>query len=195
MEKIILASGSPQRRQLLDQVKLPYLAIAPMLDETIGESEDGISLVKRLAAAKVSTVQSQLPEHRARWIAGFDTIIEYEKTVLGKPSKRKQAKAMLESLAGKTHSVVTGLALLPNIGAHTIVSACTSQVDLKPMSSDEIEFYLDTEEWRGAAGAYRIQGIGAMFVEAIRGSYSNIVGLPLSYFCGILGTAGYIFQS
>ncbi len=193
MDTIILASGSAQRRKLLDQAQIPYLAVTPQVDEASITAADTVSRVKKLASAKIAAVLPMLAVSRRRWVAGFDTVIECEGQFLGKPTDRENAAATLTLLSGKTHKVVTGVSLLPVEGSVAIVEACISYVQFKTMNRDEMEFYLDTGEWEGAAGAYRIQGVGAFFTPSVRGSYSNVVGLPLSLFYSILVQAGYVF--
>ena len=129
-----------------------------------------------------------------RWVVGFDTLIETEGHILGKPKDRTEAERILETLSGKAHRVITGVALLPKKGVGILLDYCTSIVHFNPMKQDEIDYYLSTEEWQGAAGAYRIQGSGALYIKAIEGSYSNVVGLPLSLIYGMLRDAGYSFS-
>jgi septum formation protein len=124
---------------------------------------------------------------------GFDTLIEMNGLTVGKPKDAEEAESILESLSGRKHRVVTGIALLSDPDRPLLQDHCSTDVYFKPMERDEIALYLATGEWRGVAGAYRIQERGAFFVDRIEGSYSNVVGLPLSHLYGILRSAGYPF--
>jgi septum formation protein len=192
-QRIILASGSDRRKALLKQVKIPFKAITPSVDETGVAGESLTIQVRILAAAKVEAVLSQVPARQRRWIVGMDTLITLDGDIFGKPESREEAGWMLGRLAGKTHEVATGLALLPGPEEKIRSDVCSSLVQFRAMNAEEIACYLDTGEWREAAGGYRIQQRGAFFVESIEGSYSNIVGLPLSLFYGMLRGAGYVF--
>ena len=147
-----------------------------------------------VARAKAESVLSRLPQ-KVEWILGVDTVVEFEGRIFGKPVDREQARQMLSDLSGRTHRVLSGLALLPRRDSEWVERSCISQVTFRSLAVEEIGAYLKTGEWHGAAGAYRIQETGAILVDSIKGSYSNIVGLPLSLFYGMLRSAGYPFQS
>jgi septum formation protein len=134
-----------------------------------------------------------LRSERSRWVLGADTVVEAEGKILGKPSGPEEAQSMLRLLSGRVHRVYSGIALLVEKGKQMEQEVVCTEVKFRQMSSDEVRFYLDTGEWAGAAGAYRIQESGAFFVEWIHGSYSNVVGLPLEAFYGILVRNGYQF--
>ena len=193
VEPIILASKSLNRRNLLTQVKIPFKVLPPKVDEERIIGGDIVGRVEALAKAKVKSVLPYISDDSYRWVVGFDTLIEVEGQVLGKPANRTEAKSTLEILAGKAHRVITGVALLPRRNAKIILDSCTSLVYFNPMGEEEIEYYLNTEEWQGAAGGYRIQETGAFYINSIEGSYSNVVGLPLSNLYGMLRNAGYSF--
>jgi septum formation protein len=194
VETIILASGSANRRALLDQVKIPYRVIVSEIDEQAHRSESIEERVKRLAIEKTVAVAGQLKEKDRRWLVGFDTLIKVEDRIVGKPGNREEAREILMALSGRMHRIVTAVALLPNPEEEVVVGLCSTSVAFKSMTDDEIEYYLKTNEWQDAAGAYRIQSRGAFFVESLKGSYSNVVGLPLSVLYGMLRRAGYLFS-
>jgi septum formation protein len=193
METIILASGSPRRRELLAKVRLPVKVIPPQIDEDRSAGSTVPELVTRLACNKVEAILSVFRSESPRWVLGLDTVVELEGRVLGKPSGPEEAESMLSQLSGKVHRVYSGIALLVERGKPIDQEVVCTEVKFRAMSENERRFYLDTGEWAGAAGGYRIQERGAFFVEWIKGSYSNVVGLPLEAFYGILVRNGYHF--
>jgi septum formation protein len=188
MDKLILASASPRRQEILKQMGLVF-SVQP---QDVDESFSGLSAdaeASRLAKKKVSACLE-----KDQWILGADTFIVYKDRFIGKPENRSDAHDMLNKLSGKTHSVITGLALcIPSGEIETAV--CRTEVKFSVMSSAEIEWYLEQNEWQGAAAAYRIQQKGAMFIESISGSYSNVMGLPINTFYGMLSSNNYNFRT
>ncbi len=193
METIILASGSPRRRELLAKVKLPTKVIHPGIPEDYSKLESVPDLVASLARAKVEAILTLFKTESPRWVLGLDTVVEVDGKVLGKPAGPAEAESMLRLLSGRVHNVFTGIALLVERGTPIEQEVVRTEVKFKQMAESEIHFYLDSGEWVGAAGGYRIQERGAFFVEWIRGSYSNVVGLPLEAFYGILVRNEYQF--
>ena len=216
METIVLASGSPQRSALLAQIRLPFLTLAPEIEEAAdGASPEefarnvardkaaaifdrivaGIDLARRDAASEESLVLSRIHNAANVWILGADTLIDIDGRMLGKPRDAESAREMIEALSGREHEVITGLCLLlwrnrEGSPVETIESDKTT-VRFAALGQTEIDRYVGSGDWKGAAGAYRIQSLGATLVEAIVGSYSNVVGLPLRRFCGMLQAHGY----
>ncbi|MGA2479359.1 MAG: Maf family protein [Spirochaetia bacterium] len=193
METIILASGSPRRRELLTKVKLPIKVIPPDITEDHTAYSSIPELVARLSRKKVEAILGLFKTESPRWILGLDTVVEVDGKVLGKPSGPEEAETMLRLLSGKVHRVYSGLTLLVERGKPLEQEVVTTEVKFRELTPGELRFYLDTGEWAGAAGGYRIQERGAFFVEWIRGSYSNVVGLPLEAFYGILVRNEYHF--
>jgi septum formation protein len=193
METIILASGSPRRRELLTKVKLPIKVIPPDIKEDYASYSSIPELVSRLSRNKVEAILALFKTESPRWILGLDTVVEVEGRVLGKPSAPEDAEIMLRSLSGKVHRVYSGMTLLVERGKPMEQEVVCTEVKFREMTENEVRFYLDTGEWAGAAGGYRIQERGAFFVEWIHGSYSNVVGLPLEAFYGILVRNEYHF--
>jgi len=185
MDTIVLASASPRRRELLESVRVPFRAVPPRGEEDNRVEGDAAVLVRRLAMQKARSVLPLL-DGTERWILGVDTVVEVDGRILGKPRDRADAEAALRLLAGRVHRVHTGLALLCTDPGREDWETARTEVKFRPMSGEEIGFYLDSGEWDGVAGSYRIQERGAFFVEWIHGSYSNVVGLPLEAFYGIL---------
>jgi septum formation protein len=193
METIILASGSPRRRELLAKVKLPAKVIPPGITEDHSSYGSAQELVSGLARAKVQAVLELFRTESPRWVLGLDTVVEIDGKVLGKPADPLAAETMLRLLSGRVHNVYTGMALLVEKGRPIEQQVVCTEVKFSEMAERELHFYVDSGEWAGAAGGYRIQERGAFFVEWIRGSYSNVVGLPLEAFYAILVRNEYQF--
>ena len=176
-EKLILASRSPRRAEILRAAGWPFEIVAADVDESEQPGEDAISYVKRLALTKAQTVAGNLAEGI---VLGADTTVVVEGELLGQPVDDDDARRMLRLLSGKWHEVLTGVALM-RVGKapQTLIDHETTRVRFAEMSGDEINWYVSTGEPRGKAGAYAIQGRAALFVEEIAGDYFNIVGLPV----------------
>ncbi len=172
---LILASASPRRIALLRQTGLPFLTIPSRYEEN-GHDPEPTRLAVKLASGKAAEVSVGSPGH---WILGADTLVVCGNQVLGKPDSPQDARRMLKLLAGKEHLVVTGFVLLDPSGRVAHQEAPVTHVKVKGLTSKEIASYIATGEPFGKAGAYAVQGIGAFMVEEIRGSYTNVVGLPL----------------
>jgi nucleoside triphosphate pyrophosphatase len=162
---IVLASTSPQRRAILEQLGIPFEVVAPAYEE-----EPGGDPVEH-AAGKARSVDGG-----GRPVLGVDTIVSCDGLVIGKPADVAEAERMLETLAGKTHEVISGLCL--RTGAWEELHSETTRVTFRELTPRDIAHYLASGEWEGRAGAYAIQGLGASLVERIEGDYLNVVGLP-----------------
>ena len=189
---IVLASASPQRRRLLESVALPVQVVPPRIDETLGAGEPPAEAVVRLARHKAGAVAGRVG--RRRWMVAADTAILLGRELVGKPRDRDAARGILERLSGTAHEVLTGVALSAPDGVLETALART-RVTFATLTERELEWYLDTAEWREAAGGYRIQGRAGMLVTDLRGSYSNVVGLPLETIYRMLARHGYPFRS
>ncbi len=195
MEPIILASGSLRRHEFFRQLGLPFSIMPSNAKEELVAGAAPRAQAERIARAKVDALLKVIANSNPPWILAADTVIDIEGTVLGKPADRDDAKRMLERLAGREHKVVTALALYNGRTKATDCRSNESSVVFAPMSEREIEWYLDSGEWQGVAGSYRLQGIGGCFVSGIRGSYSSIVGLPLHDFYVMLQENGYGYSA
>ncbi|HTV78449.1 MAG TPA: Maf family protein [Steroidobacteraceae bacterium] len=180
-----LASASPRRRELLSQIGVPHAVAVPEVDESRREGEAAATYVERVARAKAQAVW-------ARWrdlpVLGADTTVVLADTTLGKPQDRAAGLSMLESLSGREHRVLTAVALVSAAGTRCLISIST--VRMRASTSAERARYWDTGEPRDKAGGYAIQGLGAVFIEALQGSYSGVMGLPLFETAQLLGDAG-----
>jgi septum formation protein len=172
---IVLASTSPQRRVILEQLRIPFDAVAPAYEE-----EPGGDPVEH-AAGKARSVDGG-----DRPVLGVDTIVSCQGQVLGKPRDATEAERMLELLAGRTHEVVSGLCLRTH--AWEELHSATTRVTFRELTPRDLAHYLESGEWAGRAGAYAIQGFGANLVERIEGDYLNVVGLPGALLVRLLAT-------
>ena len=172
---LILASASPRRKRLLDQIGLPFHSLPSHVSEE--ELVDKPSAIARsLAEKKAKTVVSKIPN---KWILGADTIVVLGDYILGKPKNDEDARDMLDLLSGKEHEVVTGFCIIDPSGETAHSESVSTAVKVKPLRPDEIKAYIASKEPFGKAGSYAIQGIGSFMIEAISGSYTNVVGLPV----------------
>lgn len=172
---MILASTSPRRRVLLEKMGLLFRVVDSQVDETVAGSPSPSALVELLSARKARAVQAL--EGEDPLIIAADTVVSLDGMVLGKPSSLKQARQMLQALSGRVHQVYTGLTVLRGGSCLTVHEE--TRVTFRPLLPEEIEAYLTTGEPMDKAGAYGIQGYGALFVEGICGDYYNVMGLPL----------------
>jgi septum formation protein len=192
MEPIILASESPRREEFFRLLGLPFTCIPSNIDESFDPSLDPGAVVEELAVKKVKKTLESLKDPPL-WVCGADTIIAMDGKIYGKPLDREDASRMLRAFSGRTHEVTSAIALY-NGRAKTIDSrSVTSTVSFAPLTDGEIEWYLNSGEWQGVAGAYKIQGLASCLIAEISGSYSSIVGLPLREFYAMLRDNGYPF--
>ena len=199
MEPIILASTSPQRQEFLRLLGLPFSCISPPIDENYDSGAEPESVAKELAIRKVKSIVEMLgkksppPSPFSLWVCGADTLISMGGKIYGKPMDRKDAEQMLMALEGRDHEVITAVALYNGRAKTMDCRSVISTISFAPMIRGEIEWYLDSGEWKDAAGSYKIQGLASCFITAIKGSYSSIVGLPLREFYVMLKDNGYQF--
>ena len=173
---LILASTSPRRRQILEQLRIPFDVVAPSYEETEGDP----------VAHAVGKARSVAGAAGDRPVLGCDTEVLCGGRVYGKPETEADAEGMLDSLGGKTHEVVSGLALLTP--AWDEVHREVTRVTFRPLDARELAHYVASREWEGRAGGYAIQGLGASLVERIEGDYLNVVGLPAARLVQVLAT-------
>ena len=172
---LILASGSPRRRELMSFITPDYTVITSDVDETKIAADSPAHLAKALATAKARAVAEGNPDDV---VCGFDTVVECEGEVFGKPKDEADAVRMLRALSGKTHQVHTGVCIAKGDRAEHFVDSC--KVTFFPLGEEEIAFYAATPEPYDKAGAYAIQGRAALWLDRIEGDYYTIMGLPVS---------------
>ena len=176
--RIILASASPRRKELLEAIGVQFIVRPSEVEELMDPDEIPEDQVQRLAFEKASDVAKRYPES---WVLGADTIVVIDGRILGKPSDRTEAEYMLSTLSGKTHTVFTGYAILNlSFPDSNIVGFSRSEVLIRQLTRDEIKGYVDTGEPMDKAGAYGAQGLGMALIEKIEGSYTNVIGLPMT---------------
>ena len=178
---LLLASTSPQRKAILEQLHIPFDVIAPRYDEETTDGADTSQVVREHARGKARSVVDQA---EGRPVLGVDTAVVLEGRIFGKPESPGDAERMLEELSGKTHVVVSGLCLVTS-GWEDIEHEAT-QVAFRELTPRELGSYVATGEWEGRAGAYAIQGRGASLVRFIEGDYLNVVGLPAALLIRLL---------
>jgi len=172
----ILASASPRRIELLRQLGLSLTIIPSGADETLLPNESPTAHVLRLSADKAGLVAAA---HPGSWVLGADTIVVIDGEILGKPGSPDEARLMLEKLSARAHTVFTGFTIACQDACFSISEAVKSTVHFRTISEDEMAWYLNSREPYDKAGAYAVQGMGAFFIREIRGSYTNVMGLPL----------------
>jgi len=175
-EKLILASRSPRRAEILNAVGWPFEMVAANIDESRFESEAAVPYVRRLAQTKAETVAKNLT---SGLVLGADTVVLVDEEILGQPSDAKDARRMLKLLSGRWHEVLTAVALVRAGHGQVIADQEKTRVRFAEMSVAEIDWYVATGEPMDKAGAYAVQGSAALFIEEIQGDYFNIVGLPV----------------
>ena len=180
--RLVLASASPRRAQLLSEAGYDFDVAPAEIDERRCEGEDPRRYVVRVAHAKAVAVAAAFPQ---RVVLGADTVVLIDDLVFGKPTNRAEAKRMLARLSGRSHDVLTGVVLMRD--AHFLEGLELTHVTFTSLADSWIEWYVSTGEPADKAGAYAAQGIGSRFVERIDGSYTNVVGLPIALVARLLG--------
>ncbi len=194
--KIILASTSPRRKELLTTLGISYYEVAPPFDEESATPPCNYSISEYFAKEKALSVVPLINNKYidATIILGSDTIIRLDDTILGKPPSKIEAQRYLELLSGKTHIVETSIACY-NRNTKTMKTSRTENfVTVKKLSSKNIDWYMSKNEWIDAAGAYKIQGNFQRFISSIKGTQSSVMGLPLFELCDILDSYGFDFS-
>lgn len=189
-KKIILASGSPRRKEILESLKICFEKQKSSFDEesVLSSIEDPIELVKILAYEKASSAIKC--ERRDGIYLGADTIVVFDEKVLGKPKSMEEAEEFLKLLSGKMHYVYTGIALIDSSSSKEFVGFGETKVYMRAFGDREIKDYIKTQEPMDKAGAYGIQGVGATLIEKIEGDFYNVMGLPIPKLVEGLKTLG-----
>jgi len=186
-KEIVLASASPRRLSLLEQIKVyPDIVDPSDIDESILKDEPATSYARRMAVQKAELAEKK---HSGKLIVAADTVVACGRRILGKPENEIEARKFLELLSGRSHRVLGGVCVVDKDGKKTM-RVVTTKVSFKHLSHEDINNYILSKEWEGKAGGYAIQGIAGAFVKKIIGSYSNVVGLPLFEINALLQGAG-----
>jgi septum formation protein len=198
--KVILASASPRRARILSDAGIPFDVVATEIDESRHPGEPVAAMVLRLAEAKARAAiaqraaqarPSQDLAQETTFFIGADTIVELDGDALGKPASAEAGRAMLARLSGRSHRVMTGVAIVRMPDGRVQCEIETTDVHFAALDQQEIDSYVGTGEPLDKAGGYAIQGLGGRFIERIEGCYFNVVGLPLSRVCRILKELGW----
>jgi septum formation protein len=186
--KLFLASQSPRRHSLLRDMGVPYEVVRSSADEALS-GDTAVALAAANAIAKVRGASLPAGVPLRAFVLGTDTLVTLGDRVMGKPASRDEAKAMVQELSGRTHQVVSGVAL--SAGERLHVATAVTDVTFLDLSEAGIEAYIASGEWTDKAGAYGVQGLAGMFVSEVRGEYSNVVGLPLCLLARLFREAGF----
>jgi septum formation protein len=176
---LLLASTSPQRRAILEQLGIPFDVVAPQYEEHDPPDADPVELVCEHARGKARSIETD------RLVLGVDTTVALDGRIFGKPENAADAQRMVSTFAGRTHAVVSGLCL--RTPKSEVVQAAATLVTFRLLTESEVTAYVATGEWQNRAGGYAIQGRGAALVERIEGDYLNVVGLPAALLIRLLG--------
>ena len=187
MSEIILASASPRRKELLANMGLDFTVVVSDADESKADKSVPPHIyVQELAFLKAAASGKKILKNRNAIIISADTIVVLDDNILGKPKDKKDAFDMLKSLSGRTHNVYTGFCVMRMKDGKTVCKHVSTEVRFKPLDDEKIKRYIDSGEPMDKAGAYGIQGLGAMLTDSINGDYFNVVGLPVSALSDVL---------
>ncbi len=189
MDKLILASTSPRRAEILEKFSIPF-SVEPSSYEEIFTDEHPEIQVLNLSKNKVNALLEARPELKNSIILGADTCINLDGKIIGKPRSVREAGEILQSFSGRTHQVITGLTLYNGKNSLFTQDRGITEVLFAKLSKQEIDWYLGTYEWENAAGGYRIQEQGALLISSISGSWYNVMGLPIRLFYGMVAAQG-----
>jgi len=189
--QIILASGSPRRKEMLENLGIEITIIPSRADETELPGETPEEHVIRLSIDKAKEV-SERQDVAGRWFIGSDTIVLQDGMILGKPANPAEATEMLRALSGKSHRVLSGYAIIDREKKEIVADVVSTEVRFRKLTETEIAGYIATGEPMDKAGSYAIQGMGGVFVESINGSYNNVVGMPLCQVVQVLERMGAV---
>ena len=191
MEIITLGSKSPRRLEILEKLGMKVVVKPPNIIETFDDNLSVEENAIKISLDKLENVKTANPEDP--WVVTADTFISINESILGKPKDRLEAKNMLEMLSGKSHKVVTGVSLYSKKQNKTVSKSDITIVKFKKLTKNEINFYLSLNEWKDAAGAYKIQETGEILIDSINGSYSSVMGLPISSIYGMFVSLNFIY--
>ncbi|MCK5200505.1 MAG: septum formation protein Maf [Spirochaetales bacterium] len=189
MDRLILASTSPRRAEILEKFSIPF-SVEPSPYEEIFTDEHPEIQVLKLSKNKVEALLEAKPELKRSVILGVDTCINLDGNIIGKPKSAREAAELLQSFSGRIHQVITGLTLYNGKNEQLTQDKAVTNVVFANLSEQEISWYLSTAEWKGAAGGYRIQDQGALLISSINGSWYNVMGLPIRLFYGMVAAQG-----
>ncbi len=188
MMKLILASQSKGRNELMKRSGLPFTSMPSNYEEDHTISKNPEELVKKLALSKAREVANRVNNSI---VIGADTMVLINGKLIGKPSNREEAFNQLKKILGKTHELITGLAVINTNTKKEVITSCSTKITFRELSDEEINDYLNTVNYKQLAGSYMIDGPAMLFLEQIEGSYSNVIGLPMNKLALILKEMGF----
>ncbi len=174
-KKLVLSSSSKNRKLILEKIGIPFEVFSPNISENSIQKESPIQMTRRLSFEKGTLAKKKF---KTKFIISADTVVYSRKKIINKTNDRTQAKLNLKALSGRRHRVYTGITFFTDSGSY-FQYVCKSIVKFRLLDNKDIDNYLSTDEWKGCAGSYAIQGFAESFVEMLSGSYSNVVGLPI----------------
>jgi septum formation protein len=177
-KKIILASNSPRRMELLKNCNIIFDVVPHKFDEKSSKVKNPIKFAEFSAFNKAASI-SILPEFQDKFVLGVDTIVVFKNKILGKPENKNEAEKYIRMMSGKKNTVISGISLINKQDNISMINHCVSKVYFNKLHESFIKYYLDNNHWEGYAGGYAIQGIFSLVIKKIIGSYTNIVGLPM----------------
>jgi septum formation protein len=193
MDTLVLASTSPRRREILNTLKIPYIVFSESVEENI-KKEDNRHIIPSVINLSKKKVLAAAQNFSNGLVVGVDTVVYFQRRVLGKPENEEQAWKFLRMLRGNRHSVISGITVR-NIAEERNLSSCSvTDVYFQSISDSQVRKYIEQGEWAGKAGGYGIQGQAALFVDKITGSFFNVVGLPVEELFRLLSRFNY-FES
>ncbi len=192
MEVVTLGSGSPRRKQLLEKLNIPTIIKTPKTNEEMNRNLTAEENAIKISNDKLQYIIKHNPDDK--WILTADTFISYNNKTLGKPRDREDAYNMLQMLSNNIHRVLTGVTIYSKREQKTISEVDITYVTFKNLSKNDIDYYLDFNEWIDAAGAYQIQNMGEILIESINGSYSSVMGLPISRIYGMFTSLNFYIR-
>ena len=195
METITLASTSPQRQAILNQLHIPFIVAAPQTEELFDTNLSAQQNVEQIALGKARAAVNMLTRPATRYLIAADTLVFLHDQPIGKPPSAYEARKLLQAYANTAHTVISAICCYTAEQQRFSTITSFSRVFFKPLTNHEIDWYLTLGEWQNAAGGYRIQGAAACFISHIEGSYSGIMGLPIYELYAILTQEGYHFHS
>jgi septum formation protein len=190
MATLILASSSLRRKEILRKMGLRFKSFVPKIDESNHSKEPPDDFAESLARKKAFAAMESSKADKTAWILGADTVIVKDEEIIGKPKEKEDARRILLALSGRSHRVVTGYAVIPPNG-EALSASNSTLVWFDRIPDLELETYLSGTEWKGVAGAYRIQGWASRYISRIEGSYSSVMGLPIRDIYVMLRQSGF----
>lgn len=194
MNKILLASTSPRRSEILTNLNIPFTTISPIFEEIIPPNRETIDIPEYFAREKALSVLPIIQqEHKNNIILGVDTMVVCDNIIYGKPKNIEEARNTLTMISGKKHTIISGIAAYNQLTKKMISKTSINSIKIAKLTEDDIQWYLSKNEWIDAAGSYKIQGLFQRYIIELNGSFSSVMGLPIFELYDILKMHGWVF--